>query len=99
MTEPDHLRGNALRGRNLSHVTEILEVVRRSAVDRACDDRNVAKGEWRDEPFAVLKDVLIGEVAELIDAAQNGTMDEVVHEAGDVVWCVAMICDWRRGRG
>ena len=91
-------RGTSLVGRSLDVVTGALDTVRKAALDRALDPRNVAKGSWRDLTRTDLCALLLEEVAELLTAVEQEPWDRVLAEAGDVVWVVAMIVDWRRGR-
>ena len=88
------LRGNSLHGRSLSEVTSALSRVREAALDRALDPKNVRKGDWRllsrDQLFALLAE----ETRELRWAVEDKEpLDRILSEAGDVVWCVAMIVD------
>jgi hypothetical protein len=91
-------RGTSLVGRSLDVVTGALDTVRKAALDRALDPRNCAKGHWRDLTRTDLCALLLEEVAEMLTAVEQEPWDRVLAEAGDVVWVVAMIVDWHRGR-
>jgi NTP pyrophosphatase (non-canonical NTP hydrolase) len=80
-------------------VSSALDAVRTAALDRALDPRNVAKGSWRDMPEDALRELLVGEVVELLVALRREPLERVLAEAGDVVWCVAMAVDRARERG
>lgn len=93
MNDSTSLRGNAMT-RSLSAVTSALDRVRASALDRALDPRNAAKGPWRDMSRSELFDLLHGEVMELEAAVMDREpFARILSEAGDVVWVVAMIVD------
>lgn len=94
MTEFNHLRGNALRGRSLWVVTEALSRVREAALERALDPKNVAKGPWEDIDPIHLGEMLEDEVRELLWAIEHGEpLPRILSEAGDVAWVVAMVAD------
>jgi NTP pyrophosphatase (non-canonical NTP hydrolase) len=92
------VRTSSLVGRSLSAVTSALSIVRDAALARALDPRNVAKGDWRAMTWPELRAKLEEETGELVASVEAcEPIPRVLSEAGDVVWCVAMIADWYRG--
>ncbi len=91
MTKNEAMRGRGPEERNLSRVTAALEPLRDLAIARAMDPRNVAKGGWLGVPTWLLALKVAEEAGELAKAVAQGTLAEVEHEAGDLVWSVAML--------
>jgi hypothetical protein len=85
------MRGRGPAERRLSDVSIAIDRVRSSALDAAY--RNEAKPHWRTESRETLALYLGEECGELFQALRRGTLDDVVREAGDLVWAVAMLVD------
>jgi hypothetical protein len=98
MTGQLPLRGSAIPPGRLSSASVALSRVRELGLQRALDPKNVAKGPWDGLEWQTLVDLLRAEVDELVEALESGDLPSVEHEAGDVVWCVAMLVDRVRGK-
>jgi NTP pyrophosphatase (non-canonical NTP hydrolase) len=85
------LRGRGPSERRLSDITTALDRVRSSALESAY--RNESKPHWREESRETLALYLGEECGELMQALRRGTLDDVLREAGDLVWAVAMLVD------
>ena len=85
------MRGRGPSERRLSDITTALDRVRSSALEAAY--RNESKPHWREESRETLALYLGEECGELMQALRRGTLDDVIREAGDLVWAVAMIVD------
>jgi NTP pyrophosphatase (non-canonical NTP hydrolase) len=84
-------RGRGPSERRLSDITTALDRVRSSALESAY--RNESKPHWREESRETLALYLGEECGELMQALRRGTLDDVLREAGDLVWAVAMLVD------
>lgn len=90
----DHpMRGRGPAERNLSSITSALSRVRELALVRATDPKNETKPHWLMEHPLILALKVAEESGELIQAVMRNDVNGIDHEAGDLVWAVAILVD------